>query len=610
MFFPQLNQNQSFWKFIPYLVCIVFIIVRYISFPPQMLNWDTFGYYLYLPSKFIYNDIFLQQKVWLDELILQYEPTSTLYQAIKTENGNWVFKYTMGLAILYTPFFFIAHVIAQPLGYAADGLSAPYQVSITIGGLIYLMIGLFVLLKILRHFFDLKLSMIVFLIIIFGTNYFQLMLFDGTLLSHNFLFTFYALLIFYTIKWHQNPNKKSAIAIGALIGFMTLIRPSEAVSVLIPIFWPGNGSYFKTKIQLFKDNFPHIILVGIFAFLMLLPQLIYWKLATGSFLFFSYTNPGEGLDLLSPHTYNFLFSYRKGWLLYTPIVLVSFAGIFILIKNRNPLFIVLSIFVVFSVYIISSWTNWWYAGASFSSRAIVPIYTLLAIPLGFFIQEMTKWRVVFRYFSVAIIVGLLTLNLFQTWQFQNRIISRERMTKAYYWAIFGKTEVDKNAEKLLSVERSFEEFEILKNEENYTSKMLYENNFDDIKNDSISADAGFFTMNEANQFSPGIDFTFKELTQKDHAWFRISTSIFIPDSLTDWPILVATFHHKNQAYKYVTKQLDKSQVHTNDFNEISLDYLTPEVRNEADNLKVYLWYSGKNSIKVDYLKIKIFEPKN
>jgi len=62
-----------------------------------MLTWDVFGYYLYLPSYFIHHDIALQQQEWLTHLLDKYEPTSTLYQAIQIENGNWVMKYSMGM---------------------------------------------------------------------------------------------------------------------------------------------------------------------------------------------------------------------------------------------------------------------------------------------------------------------------------------------------------------------------------------------------------------------------------------------------------------------------------------------------------------------------------
>ena len=109
----------------------------------------------------------------------------------------------MGLSILYSPFFFFADLLAESLGYPADGLSLPYQYSVTIGGLIYAIIGLIYFSKVLLHFFNQHIAGIVLVIVFFGTNYFHLTINDGTLLSHNFLFTLYAVLTYYTIQWYR-----------------------------------------------------------------------------------------------------------------------------------------------------------------------------------------------------------------------------------------------------------------------------------------------------------------------------------------------------------------------------------------------------------------------
>ena len=336
-----------------------------------MLSWDVFGYYLYLPSHFIYADLGLLNQEWLMNLMDSYQPSSTLYQAVKLENGNWVIKYTLGLSLLYSPFFFLAHLIAEPLGYSADGLSLPYQYSITAGGIVYAIIGLIYFAKVLLHFFNQYVASTVIIIIFFGTNYFHLTIYDGTLLSHNFLFTFYAILIYYTIEWYKNNRLKHAIIIGLSIGLITLIRPSEAICILIPLLWCSkNENYFKNKLALLKTYFPHLLMVLFCSLIVLIPQFLYWKKIAGDYLFYSYTNPGEGLDFLSPHTFDFLFSFRKGWFIYTPIMAFAFAGLFYLYKKNKAIFYATTIFIILDVYISSSWTTWWYAGGSFSSRSL------------------------------------------------------------------------------------------------------------------------------------------------------------------------------------------------------------------------------------------------
>ena len=576
-----------------------------------MLTWDVFGYYLYLPSYFNYSDLTLSNQEWLTDIVDKYKTTSTLYQIYMVEAGKWVIKYTMGLSILYAPFYFIANVISGPLGCPADGFSLPYQYSITIGGLIYAIIGLFYFSKVLLHFFRQNVASIVLILVFFGTNYFQLTIYDGTLLSHNFLFTFYAILVYYTIKWYDDKKIKYAVFIGLAVGMITIIRPSEAICILIPLLWsPGTDNYFAGKLQLLKSDFIQIVIICFCAFMLVLPQLLYWKEITGSYLYYSYTNPGEGFDFLAPHTYDFLFSFRKGWFIYTPIMIFAFIGLYSLYKKRIAVFYTILAFIILDIYISSSWTTWWYAGGSFSSRSLVPAYVLLAIPLGFFVEKIKLCPTYIKIVSGSIGLLLITLNLFQTWQFENNILSKERMTIDYYFAIFGKTKVEEKNKKLLLVDRSTEAFQEFNNQEDYQGKLVYENRFDEYT-DMASNNTGVFILDKDNRFSPGIDIKYKNLTKYDHAWIRISTKIFIPEGYDEeTPLLVATFNYKNQPYKYRAYEIKKDDIKYNGWNTINFDYLTPEIRTDEDNLKVYLWHRGDRQVLVDYLTIYIYQPEN
>jgi len=241
---------------------------------------------LYLPAKFIYHNLSLTDQSWLKVLFDKYEITTTLYQAVQLPNGNWIMKYSMGLAILYTPFFFIAHMIASLTGNPADGLSLPYQYTLAAGGILFALIGLVYFRKVLSHFFSERTTIILLIIIFAGTNYFQLTAFDGTLLSHNFLFTLYAMLIWFTIRWHENPKYLTVIKIGSLCGLMILIRPTEVVCLLIPIIWNiYNKDTFLQKYFLVRKHFFHLIIAGLAILIIFLPQIIYWKIISGQFFY-------------------------------------------------------------------------------------------------------------------------------------------------------------------------------------------------------------------------------------------------------------------------------------------------------------------------------------
>src|ERR1041385_7832573 len=111
--------------------CLAIFFYQTIGQPGRTLTWDTFGYYLYLPSTFIFPHTGLDYNEWLQTIMAKYEPSDTFYQVFKIENGQWIIRYTMGTAMLESPFFFLAHVVAPLLGYPQDGFSAPYQYCIS-----------------------------------------------------------------------------------------------------------------------------------------------------------------------------------------------------------------------------------------------------------------------------------------------------------------------------------------------------------------------------------------------------------------------------------------------------------------------------------------------
>lgn len=228
----------------------------------RVLTWDVFGYYLYLPAQFIYDDPHLENNEWIESVFEKYNPSSTFYQISSSEKHR-VIKYTSGVAILVSPFFFIAHILAAPLGFPADGFSKPYEFIITLGSLIWSLIGLLFFYKILRTYFNKPTSTIILLLIIFGTNYYQLNIYEDPVLNHNFLFSLYAILVYYTIKWHKTPNIGYALFMGLSFGFIALMRPSEAVVILIPLLWTihDKNSLYQ-KLHLLKNNFYHLLVLN------------------------------------------------------------------------------------------------------------------------------------------------------------------------------------------------------------------------------------------------------------------------------------------------------------------------------------------------------------
>lgn len=602
---------------IVFMLGILIVVLRFLYPPVNVLSWDVFGYYLYLPAKFIYHDLGLTNQDWVNALIQKYNSTGTLYQAYIGPTGQWVMKYPMGMAIFYFPFFLIAHLSAQMLGFPADGLSLPYQYGIASGMIIYTFAGLYFLRKVLLLFFNDRTTSFVLLVVVLTTNFINHST-TANLLSHNVLFFLVGGFVWLTIKWHKNPKIVFIILLALTTGLITLVRPNEIVVMLFfLIYGVKDKKTLKRKFNLFLDKKIQI-LVGITMFLLVIfPQLYYWKIYTGSYLFYSYPNAGEGFDLLNPHTLKFFLSFRKGWLIYTPVIIFFFAGLIILYKKRKEIFYATVVYLVISIYLISSWTCWWYAGGCYSQRAIVPLYVILAIPFGYFVNHILQKNTVIKLMFIVVISMFTLLNLFQFWQFHSDILKHDGVTRNYYLSIFGRTEIPENAEGFLLVGRSVTAFEQLQDTQNYHKKTIGLFLFDkpqDAENQIYTRDPQdsnrfCLALDSGNMYSPGAHIKYKNITGEYYAWIRSSVEVYI-DSLysEEMPVLVITFEHKGGSYKYFGGNLDVAKENRNTWKKFMFDYQTPEVRSKNDRLKVYVWHRGKRPVLIRNLRVDVFEP--
>jgi len=598
-------------------ICVICVIVNVVTVPQNILSWDVFGYYLYLPLAFIYNDLGATDFSVVEQIVEKYSNTPTFYQGMHMPSGEFVIKYSMGLAFLYLPFFAIGHIIALLSSYPADGFSLPYQYALWIGGIAYTMAGLVLVRKLALKYFNDFVTALILIIIYLGTNYFMNTSFYGqNAMSHNYLFTLYLLFVLITIKWHRATKMKYMVPLGMLAGIIILSRPSEIVCLAIPLLWGVTDlESFTNKIRLLTKNYGQVL---VFAGLLLLIggfQFAYWKAFTGKFLFYTYgINPGEGFEFFTPYVIEVLFSFRKGWLLYTPIMVFALIGMRFLYKQNKGLFIPVLVYFFLNLYIVSCWSTWWYA-ESFGQRALVPSYALLIIPLGYTLNWIQSNSLLVQRLLFTLLLALGGLNLFQTWQYHKGIIHGSRMSMDYYFSVFGETAVTEDDKKLMLINRSFDGIEQFTNEDEYERKVLQVIDFESLKEEGISMEYAYsgkasFQLDEKEIYSLTSATPFTEVTDHYYAWIRGSVMVYpIIDAKSNPTSFVICFEHNGYSYKYKALDFEKLNLKLNEWNEVTFDYLTPEVRNKQDLLKVYVWHRGTEKIFVDDLKVEVFELK-
>jgi hypothetical protein len=169
---------------------------------------------------------------------------------------------------------------------------------------------------------------------------------------------------------------------------------------------------------------------------MLSPQLLYHWYLFGSVIHYAYSD--EGFFFNAPHLIEALFSYRNGWLVYTPIMLFSVVGIFFLRKRVPEIFVASILGLPVYYFILASWWCWWFVG--FGNRAYINMYPLLAFSLAALVAYLyEKLRAGWVLFN-CIVLGAIVLNVFQSTQFHTGILHWDSETKEHYWHVFGSSQ--------------------------------------------------------------------------------------------------------------------------------------------------------------------------
>ncbi len=589
------------------LLCYLIVGFTHFVFYPKWkqkhteatLSWDVSGYYMYLPATFIYKD--LKKCAFHQDILKKYRPTPNFQQAfIHKESGNYVMKYSIGQAIQFSPFFFIAHTWAKASSkYEADGFSFPYQFSISMGSFLVMLIGLYFAQKILLIYFDETTAGLSLLALILGSNYLNYAAIDGAM-THNHLFTIYAILIYTTIQFYKKPNAFKAFLIGLLVGMAALTRPTEIIACLIPLLWgiESIGERLKT----FQKYLPLLLIAIITCLAVGSIQFFYWKYVSGDWIVYSYED--QGFSWLSPHIREGMFSYKSGWLVYSPLMIFSLIGFYFLYQQHKKLYPAVWVFSFLFIYIAFAWDEWLYGGA-LGQRAMVQAYAILLFPLASFIDWWRHQKNGIK-ISLGILMGIFCyMSLWFTYQgHKGGVLHVGQMTNAYYWKTLGRFERNPEHRKLLDTNEFYDG-------ERKNMRLFYENDFENIKKSICESNKNgvkntVICLNKENEYSPNFEFEIP----KDFDWIRASADFdFRPKEWNVWKMtqfIVEFYKGENKVKKKMIRL--QRLIDGDGKKELFIEVKKP--KKDFDKVRVFFWNADSDhEIWIDNLKVEGFDVK-
>ena len=251
----------------------------------NIIEADGKGYYAYLPALFIYNDPNFD---FFDKIEKgKYYNKDLFYDYRIGSHGATINKYYCGTAVAELPFFLAAHSLSYLLGFETDGYSKLYEIWISIGAVVYLLIGLIYLSATLRLYKINELQKsFVLLTAVFGTNLFTYTIVEPSL-SHLYSFAFVSMFVYYAKSYFLFQHQNHLLFLAILLAIILLIRPVNGLIIFSLPFLAGSLSSLKQG--LLKALKYKLHLIGCFCIFTAIVaiQFIYYKIATGHFFVYS-----------------------------------------------------------------------------------------------------------------------------------------------------------------------------------------------------------------------------------------------------------------------------------------------------------------------------------
>lgn len=373
----------------------------------QLIGSDGVYYYTYVRSLVIDGDLDFTNEYTYFHLPL---PPRELRPTAHVPN-----KYALGPALLWLPFFLVAHLLALSanrlgLPVTADGYSYLYQSAVSIGSIVYGTLGFVLAVTCAQHRFSRAAVLWAVVVLWLASNAFYYMVFEPSMAHMVSLFSVSALLTVWYTRFRQPtpPALRATILLGLTAGVVPLVRLQDVVFVAVPAGWVIAQTIRATS----AGQYPcalrwggHALLAGTIALLVFSPQLATWQYLYGTWSTSPYVaERSRAFIWLTPQIGSVLFSSFHGLFTWHPIYLIALGGLILIARTERWVALALLLAMGLNSYIVAAWWAWWqgdsFGGRMFLNATWVWLFGLMAVGQWLWIQRQ-RW--------VAIGVGLLLM---------------------------------------------------------------------------------------------------------------------------------------------------------------------------------------------------------
>jgi len=347
--------------------------------------------------------------------------------------------YPFGAAILWLPFFLLAHLwlgVLNLLGgdYPRNGFFNPYQRAVGLGTLIYGFAGLVLIYRILRDYFSKSISALTIISVCAGSFLIWYLAVESSMVHGVSLFA----TTLFLYLWHQTRTDRSTrqwALLGASAGLMAMVRWQNVLFLVFPVA-EAVGQYTR---EFRGESWSHLknlarehcafVACGILAFL---PQFYFWARVRGGW--FRIPAWEHGVSWLPVAAGEVLFSADHGLFSWTPLLYFAVLGIPFFFRRDRLLATLLIVAFLGQVYINSA-VGSWSGGSGFGARRFANCALIFAIGLASLLEWLKRRPFVAPFF---LLVSLIAVNVSFMLDLKSgnlpsgEAVSFDRISEAFY----------------------------------------------------------------------------------------------------------------------------------------------------------------------------------
>jgi hypothetical protein len=362
----------------------------------RILDGDAIQYYAYLRSIALDGDVdFANDYRLLYRPVAGEDPGDNVWIREVSAAGRPTNLMSIGPALLWAPAFLLVYAIAAGLRLVGgvvplDGVAAPFQLAVGVAGVTYAAAGCYLSYRVCCLCYPRAPSCWGALTAWLATPaiYYSLV---SPAYSHAVSLFASALFCYVWLSTRGDHRLRRMVGLGVLGGVVALVRWQDAVVLALPaieLLW--DVAQGRKRVTSASGS---LLVIAVTSAITFMPQLLAWRAIYGQFLLMP--QGGDFMRWGTPALGSVLFSLNHGLLSWTPALLVSLAGLPLLVRRDAVLGWSVVFVLLLTVYVNASVSDWW-AGEAFGARRFVGATVFFALGFsslfnGAFWRERPHW---------------------------------------------------------------------------------------------------------------------------------------------------------------------------------------------------------------------------